>query len=784
MASDALLPVRRGSPPATRFRPSHRRGVAILSVLAVIFLFTLLGYAILKLSNRDTYLSDALIDIKSRELAAQSGFETVLGRLEARPFNAATLLQAFVADSGLAEASKRRWFVLTADSVYVSNSDADAWHSIAANSGSRAAFKVRIVGIDAAAINTGSAGGAGIDILLESTGRDRKGNEAKVEAVYRVFGLDVPLVQVITMPPPVNALFLNGAGDNIDLGANLVGGVFLAQGGKIQGGTVNITGPVRSGGNLIINAQATITGNTYVKGTLEMQANATFNGNLAVTGGFATMNKNITVTRNATIYGTNNFGSWNTTSLNVGQQLWIRDYAPLSVNGNSTDAIVVGGNAYINRLNASNQARIHVQGNLELTGAGTNAIENLYVGGDFAARNARSTLSFAQSLIVRGSFHHNGDINITGGLDSIIGNMRVDSGFTGINANTYIMRSLYSGRVGQQGGFNRPLSIGEDLIMNGSLVSWGWNPFGSGAKWRRLTRGGTWSYRDNVSMDAAIDSFQTIRRRATDTTFPDVVTPYNPPRSLAEQGYTKWDTTTSIDSQANQPDTIREQAIPAAMTKTLTEVCSEYFSYNFTQCQNNIANALGGDMLNQIWQKFQAANNLYNGYMVLKFATTDPSTNFTGSGLFANKAIFLIDRNMGDMGAKWPGGVAGSRQVLKILTNGTMSQWGPQANTDFYGIVYWNRATTDKVQFGAGARLFGTIEYAVPGSTVQMNSGGSLNIDVSTGNVLGSMQAEIPDVLRFANINGTGTISYVSSKTISVARGGTTIQFRRISERR
>lgn len=771
---------------------SRSRGVAILSVLAIIFLFTLLGYAILKLANRDTYLSDALIDIKSRELAAQAGFEMVLGRLQARPYNAAAILQTFVGDSGLSEADKRRWLILTADSIYASASDADAWFSIGGTASSKAAFKVRIVGIDDSALNTGTSGGGGIDILLEATGRDRKGNQSRVEAVYRAVGLDVPVTELIVSDPPKNALFLSGSGNNIDLGGTLNGGVFLGTGGTIQGKGITINGPFRSGGNILLNDSLIVNGKSYIKGTFYTQgAKAVFNDDLTITGGFAGFNCPVEVTGNATIYGSSAF-DWNSnTRLKVTKQLWIKDYAPLNVINNSTGAIEVDGNAYFHSLSMSNNAKITVLGNMELTGAGNSTLEYVRVGGNFASRDSSAprTLQLQKAFVVKGNFLHHGILRITAGPDSIDGWMRVDSGIAslagggGDTLNPVIGGSLFLARKPHYAFNGYAPWIGGDLVMNGSVDA----GFGGGStrKWTRRTLGGTWSYNNSASLaSTAVKNFANAVQRTTDTTFPTLG--YTPPLTLAQQGYTAWDTTVSLDSAANKPDTVMETAIDTSLVKTLTKACWEFLNRDYNACQNTVANSFSGAILDTLYTRFQAANKLYNGYMVLKFASSDPSINYATTGsLFNNKAIFLVDRDMGSAGAKWPGGSANSRQVIKVMSNGSFSEWGPRDSTIFYGFIIWNRNnSSDKIKLGVNSWIYGAMEFAGSPMNVQFNSGGTMNIDVTANNVLRDIQSEIPAVLRFARRTSGGTPTYVSTRKIVVARGATSIQFRRLSERR
>lgn len=289
-------------------------GVAMFVVLGVILVCSLLGILVLQLANHDNLLAGSLVNIKSQRMAAIASLNLAVGRLEERPNQAVNVINDFQADS------TKRWLDFSGDSVIVTNVEPN-WCSI--NGSDSSAVKVRILGMSNLK-NTSST----VDVLLEGRGRGRNGDVFKVNAIYRIHGLNFQ--NYVNTNGTSNAFLAAGGVSQLQIGDSINGPVYLGGTGistfDATNASSNIT-KLRVQGTLLNRNKIHVSGNVLIGGELQNIANSSLStdSNLVIKGGVE-LNGSVAAGGSIYIYGSPVVvGAAGATSMTAGKYLRVVD---------------------------------------------------------------------------------------------------------------------------------------------------------------------------------------------------------------------------------------------------------------------------------------------------------------------------------------------------------------------------------------------------------------------------------------------------------------------------
>jgi len=191
----------------------------MLVVLSIVVIISMLGFMGIEMAGRDTQVSGTYLDISSRDEAALSGMKLAVARLSANATRTVAQLQNFVADSSRALSATHQYLVLSQAACSLQVAD-PGFFALGSN-GDLSAAKVQVVSVDLGSSTTGSTGGAGMRMTLNSTGRGRNGDLVSVVSTYQILGVDIPSTASATAPALGYAVYINGALSNTNFGANV-----------------------------------------------------------------------------------------------------------------------------------------------------------------------------------------------------------------------------------------------------------------------------------------------------------------------------------------------------------------------------------------------------------------------------------------------------------------------------------------------------------------------------------------------------------------------------------
>ncbi len=770
--------------------------MALFVVLGLVLVFSMLGFLGLKYAEKDSEITGSYIDQQSKEAAAWSGIQLALGRMSSNPDSTVAQLNLFIADS--AATTKRQFFDFSSASrPFALVATAPSFFPIAGGS-DQSSVRVSIKAIELGAV--GSWSGAGTRIVLEATGRGRRGDLQTIVATYRILGVD-QVIQVSSSASsttaPIYALYMGTGANNLDAGASIAGNVYLGSSSKLQG-TSHIYGKLNVNGNLETTTALTIDSNAFVAGDFGVQGAApTFAKNLVVGGGILfTLNYDFNVNGSFYMRGTGGCVQIQQSSrtMNVGGDFHAPGFDCFNLQSSAWN---IGGNAWVNRIDGSgNDAAVvpalKVGGNLELlwNDNATTYLPSMLIGGNLAARNNGGRISFYRQNGVRthtvaGNLYQKGDLAIASSDGvTIKGAAYVGNGFatSSLNATPVFKSHLYLTRSNQGGSDvgSRP-SIWGNLLMNGSVnqtTFWtsGWTLHGGFFSYNRA---GGWG---NVSGESWTNHF-----RVTDTSMPSaaaLVGTLASPRTLSDLGYGYLDT--NVSRAFNPRDTVDTSAIPLKYRITERMVCDSLFpglACDGIFGSGGISSSLHfgeGDYFDTIYFRAAKKGWLYNNYLALFLDgsswgnhPTPPNPPYFDGSIVTTKIIYVINAAMGDWSEAWPGGSPASRQLVYVpnksagmsawWSNG-FAQWGIQADKTFYGWFFTDSLEGGSIHNGSHSTIEGALEIGAPsGGSVQVQ-GGTATVRYNTA-VLADLAAVAANFVKpsaNARSGGAGTAGTVS----------------------
>ncbi|MEN9353579.1 MAG: hypothetical protein RL318_904 [Fibrobacterota bacterium] len=710
--------------------------MAIFIVLAVVVIASMLGYMGLTLASSDAKLAGGVMDARSRDAAGRSGMQLALKAFVDNPTNAATQLNLFVADSGLAVVAAHQWFNFNNSPVTLDVND-PGWYAIDSG-GNQSAVKVRIVSIDMG--SSSGAPGDGVKVTFECTARGRSGDQITLASTYRALGLQIPVVSA-NVPTNNFALYLNGALANSNMGNEITGNVYINGDTHLNGSaTFNITGKLRVYGNFSSNAPVSATENSVIRGDIKVNSGApmTFSKNLVITGG-TDMNASLSVGHNLEIRGSNG-GAWNTGTLSVGGQLWIKTECK-DIGGK----VLVTGNAFFDEC-------------LRLTGSG-NILKDVYVGRNGGNRDdyIKNTTTVSGKL---GSWHtstptwtgwgwytpvfafYSATTTVTGSalfknsVEQKSGKAEFNSkvqfwngiGYIETNAGITVAGEAFLRNSNAQQTFNNGYaSFGSDLTMIGDIH----DHFGDwGKKWLMTDATKTWKYEATSALgtpDPRVTGYASTNAAAWNAKgslpLPGelfiALTPVEPTETGPENPYpyTSKDLDLSSLKTWNKPQTSDINAISGIIDLTAANLDSANAQHD------NLAAA----DFQKIWNKFKRAD----GWAVLRIgATSSIGSLNTPGGTFSGKALWIIEKSV-NVNGKWPGSATSSDlQFLWTRGSGSLGNFGSPGN--FAGYIRFDNAFVGQMSWGNGGTindtLAGAIHFAGGGSSVTGNGCNTLVI--------------------------------------------------------
>ncbi len=504
-------------------------GVAMFVVLGVILVCSLLGVFVLELAKRDNFLAGSLVNIKSQRMAAIASLNLAVGRLEERPNQAVGVINDFQADS------TKRWLNFRGDSVTISSTEPD-WYSL--NGSDSSAVKVRILGMSSLKSTSTT-----VDVLLEGRGRGRNGDVFKVNAVYRIHGLNFQ--NYVKTNGTSNAFLAAGGIGQLQIGDTVNGPVYIGGTGTSYFAKTSYVASIsklRVEGSFRMQTNIHVTGNMIVGGALDFN-NATdslvVDSNLFVENGLTDVTGVMHVGGSFYLYGTPAFSQNGRTY--VGKYFYVKDAPYIMIYGLGAlrvgDSASNNGIAFMNAgMYTTNSTHTGIYGSLftnTMTDGYTYNYANYgtygsHLGGEFRVLGRLSyfydnslTGASRRAIQVVGDNANTGDTVHVFGNSRFAGPLRTGSGTRGhftVDGATYLERgidsvdssfgyapiyfndSVYlqsngaqSNRTGQNVIFNQGLSLHGTLSENfgrawTSGVQWAWQrPFVWWYKYRGWT---------------------------------------------------------------------------------------------------------------------------------------------------------------------------------------------------------------------------------------------------------------------------------------------------------
>lgn len=706
------------------------RGMAMFVVLVVVVIASMLGYMGLQLASSDSKIAGGILDARSRDAAARSGMELALMRLGMDPSNAATQLNAFIADSSQPILSAHQWFDFSSSSFTLQVNEPD-WYSIDSGA-NQSAVKVRLLSID---LGTSSgAPGDGVKITLECIARGRSGDEITVASTYRALGLQVP-VRSANSPTNNFALYLNGALANSNMGNAITGNVYINGATSLNGSaSFTIAGKLRVNGNFSSDAPVSATENSVIRGDIKVNATGpmTFSKSLIVTGG-TDMNASLTVGGNLEIQGSNG-AAWNSGTLNVGNQLWIRTEckeigATVLVTGNSffdgcmrlTGSGNILGSTYVGRLggNVDDYVKKATTINGALGSWHTTNWTNYWgwwsgwgssYSSTFSTNGATLTINGDALFKAPVEQNNSGKIAISGssqfwdGIGSIAVPGGIDATGTAYVKNTH----------GQETFNNGYATFGNKLTMAGDIH----DHFGDwGQKWRQTGTSKAWKYEADAALGSpdprvtgsAGDNASAWNAKGSLPVPSELFTAPAPviATAYASDAYTSQDLDLSDLQTWNRPQT--------SDISTVTGIVE-------LDAANLAAAGAGSD--NLVASDFQKIHDKYkraDGWAVVRIGSSSPIGSLSPpGGTFSGKILWIVERAV-NVNGNWPGSATtADLQFVWVRNGGSLGNFGSPGN--FVGYIRFEEAFVGQMSWGNG----GTVDDTVTGAIHFVGGGSSV----------------------------------------------------------
>ncbi|MCB9496618.1 MAG: hypothetical protein H6686_07010 [Fibrobacteria bacterium] len=750
---------------SSRRKPSSRRGIAMFLMLGIVIFFTMLGFMGMQFSTRDSGITGAVLDLRSRDVATRSGMSLALQVMSANPANTATQLGKFIADSS--SANPRQWLDFTTNPFSVSYVE-PGWYAISSGT-DESAIKVRIVSMD---IGTATGGPSdGVRLTMECMAKGRNADAITVLSSFRVQGIQVPLVPAASVTNNF-ALYLDGSLANSNMGATVNGDVYINGSTSLNGpafftvhGKLRVSGDFNTNAPLTVDSNAVIGGKIYTNGSAPM----TFSKNVVVKGGIDVMNSNLTVAGNLDVQGVSSAGSWNSSAtLRVGGDFWYRSECRY-MNG----PLRVGGKAFFDACFKKNTSSTDSVGALYVGrngGAVSDTIQaaTIRILGDFGNWH---TSAFGEGIFMEGaqitvggnSYFEGPFFERNNGRLTVAGSAQFRSGIKGLN-NTPAVKvtgTTFLNAADQHGNFNGWVELGNDFSMKGSVNG----DFGStGAKAWRFSFGATskvWTYEsfgclgfpDPRVLGAWTNNWTACKPMGTIATPAANVVAPTPvqPTDYTVDPFTSKDLDLSQTRTWNQPQTSDFSKITGIIDLTTDSLLAA------GSATNNLTVA----DFQKIYTRFKRPD----GWMVVRVGSTSPISNLNApGGTFTGKAVWIIEKSV-SINGNWPGSTSTSDiQFIWVRTGGAVNNFGTPTN--FTGYIRVEPTFNGQMQWGTST-VNGAIHFIGGGSSVTGNGCNNLTVTNSQP-VFDAIATAFPQVL--GDPAGTGGASAATSSRTVAAR--------------
>lgn len=749
----------------------NARGVTMLVVLGSIILFTLLGYVALTLSHKDSTISGDLVRIKSQRLAAISGFNLALSRLEANPVKTTQILNAFLNNS-----AQNTWLNFS-DETYpvVSQSSEPDWWSLADGN---EAVRVKILGVSATSDN------GSVKVYLESYGRGKDGNIHIDRAMYSVHGLDYDRNK--ETEGPSNAFQSQGGVSNfykVTTDGNIYLGdenstTTLAGGTSLQkfrtAGSVNLNNgldydfsenAIIGGKFSTYNTNAiTFQKSLIVKGGVNMDLTPmTIKGSFYVSGGtsenrFRKLNVEgyMRVEDQDAYYGDVTIG----TPANYSSAKFEKGIFPNSTSSGNPGFLVYGDLYFSDPIDATLKSilrRAHIHRNLSYFG--TRGMEQTFP--DTIVGNANFSGNYYLNNFTNGDttrtiFH--GNVQFMDGL-------KIDHGRVIIKGETFL--DAPSGGQPALGPLwipvaVNPITFGNQVTINGRLMDTTFQSLSASPKHRwafdATATNRTWSYRDgfgfannpDFSADTIVNATSVTKRTfnaPAPTTWVTDASSLSFPTTAA-LGYTDEDL--NLDKEGNPTSITANSAIPnidqyqwnTLKTRWKSKAGSNDFDgackhANFGD-NGSMPNA---DAINCIYAGEKSADRLWNSeYLIVYHNASSDAWGYWPNGDYANptnyelatgvKVYWIIVGQNCSPTLWFSNPNPNSIQILYTEDELEMFRW----KGTYQGFIQFaTKAPDHKIEFVGGDKLIGSIEFTDPDTRVYTtNNSAPLEIEYKT----------------------------------------------------
>ncbi|MCX7726375.1 MAG: MKRN2 opposite strand protein [Chitinispirillaceae bacterium] len=258
-------------------------GFAVVYGLIVLMIATLAGSSMLFMAQKERIAISDVSKMRSATLAAIAALKAVEGQLLNNPTTALDILKEY-----LTNPNQNTWMLGTLANCH-SEQRIKMW-----NSSDAPEFSARIVAYDSASSF----------LVIEGTGYGSNGGKKKVLGTYQITG-----VEMVTVPGPVNALYVGAGFGNLDIPLVINGNVFAGGSsmwnGNCQSVGVTINGDLKTGtGNFETNQKLTVNGKAFFRGNAMFQnQSATITGKTGFKGNLSLNSVNINLTNDVFING-------------------------------------------------------------------------------------------------------------------------------------------------------------------------------------------------------------------------------------------------------------------------------------------------------------------------------------------------------------------------------------------------------------------------------------------------------------------------------------------------
>jgi len=779
----------------------QRRGMAMLVVLSMVVVFTMLGYMGIEMAGRDSQVSGTYLDIASRDVSGRSALQYALARMGANPARTMAQLQLFVNDSSQPTSNLHQYLNLS--QANCSLQVQDPGFLALGTGGDLSAVKVQVLSADLGSDATGSSSGDGIKMTLLVTGRGRNGDITTSVSSYQVRGVDVPTATAATGAPSLdNAVYINGALPNTNVGNQVTGNMYVAGAMSLNGpASVNVTGMLRVNGDVSSNAPITVQGNAVIGGDLFTNSSAplTFQKNLVVKGGYNTMNASVTVAGNVEIQSSPTWGTtWNSgANLTVGGQYWEKtgchDFAgKVKITGdayfdnclmiNSSGLNDTLSNVYVARSGGTNSS-ILKNGNIVVTGN----FGSWATSGTFQTQSGAS-LRVGADLLLKQPVDHgsNGVITVASDAQFWAGISNISNNSTSaISTGT----STYIKATSQRGDFNGGLTANGSITMAGTIDANFSNSSGSNSRWsiNPAAANRTWNYENASAFSTGLNP-RVLNASTTNSTGWHTTGSQAVPAAL-------FTATVPVASTAYATDPYSSNDLDLSPSQAWNQVYtidSTLLKGQWTEITDAAISAAGASSSNWTASDLMKIYNKYkksNGWLIAHF----PSNSGFGSlnspgGTFTGKAIWILD-NYVNCNGNWPASTTTSDiQMIYVRGSGALANFGSPGN--FTGYIQFENPYSGQMMWGGGTTtvtLTGALHLKGSPTNLTGNGGNTLKV-VGSQTVMDELQTAVPGIFKSPSpgsfLSGstasTGTVSSSSTPIFTTTAGATTGSTRKL----